>query len=387
MHNHIKFKEELTEFIKNNINSNALKVEWQNAIAMTEGFLKDNKHYYVTIFTSHRRAIAIQRNFRNRPKILTAMSTEPCNEHPLSRIGEELNEFNYKDQYVAVLDRIFHINNHKTIWEKLCHNEVFDIWEPLAPFNNLNDKESQMILLLRIFQIDCDLTKQIVRGTRHNSITDETVKFIRQNVNIVRPIIPNNKDDTHSSNYDGELYFEDIIEKIRDAVSPFLNNEELVYNTTPPKGYKEEKSGGTIYRPPVPPEDKRKKYGSAGESDSHLKLKEHVATNPESIGLPRECKVIIERKYPTGDRVDITMESPNGKKYVIEIELSGEEKLLIGAKQLIKYRALELAEERRSLQDDNCIAIIVAYSTNGDDFQKFCLQYGIKFYEVNPSSQ
>ncbi len=233
MDNHIKYKE-LTEFIKNNINSNALKVEKQNAIAMTEGFWKDNKHYYVTIFTSHRRAIAMQMKFRDRPKILTAMSTEPCNEHPLSRIGEELDASNYKDQYVAVLDRIFHITNDIKIWEKFCHNGVFDIWEPLAPFNSLNGKTDQMILLLRIFQIDCDLTKQIVRGTRHNSITDETVKFIRQNVNIVRPIIPNNKDDTHSSNYDGELYFEDIIEKISDAVSPYLKGkrEEIVEDTS-----------------------------------------------------------------------------------------------------------------------------------------------------------
>ncbi len=220
-----------------NINSHALKVEKQNAKAMIDGFRKNNNRYYVTIFCAHKKAKSIENDFKKRPKILTATRrSRPNKEYPLSPIGENLNANNYDipAKYIAVLDRIFHIDNDIKIWEELCNNGVFDIWEPQAPFNNLDGKIDQMILLLRIFQIDCDLTKQIERGTYFDKITE-------QNVKIVRPIIHNNE-------------FEDIINKVKDAVSPYLRRrrEELVFDTTSLTEYKGKTHGGKIYQPPEP---------------------------------------------------------------------------------------------------------------------------------------
>ncbi len=254
------------------INSYALKVERQNATAMTEGFWKDNKHYYVTISTAHKKAKSMQKYFKTIPKILVQKRRKRRPEYLLSSIGKKLNVSNYKDKYVAVLDRIFHIKNNINIWNKLCLNGVFDIWEPKAPFNSLNGKTDQMILLLRIFQIDCDLTNIIERGKYYDKITE-------QNVKIVRPIIPYNKyDNLYSRNYDGELYFEDIIDKIGNAVSPYLKGkrEEIVEYTSK---YLESR----IFPPPVSEEE----FENAVDDLENL----------ESLDTERKAKSRVEQKY------------------------------------------------------------------------------------------
>ncbi len=125
------------------------------------------------------------------------------------------------------------------------------------------------------------------------------------------------------------------------------------------------------------------KYGKGGESERHKSLKNHIANNPSLIGMPQDCKVIIERNYPTGDRVDLMVENDIVNFAVVEIELEGDENLLVGAKQLIKYRALELVERNYSLSDKWCRAILVAYGTVGKKTKYILKKYDLEFYQIN----
>lgn len=201
------------------INEWALKVEIQNAEAMIDGFRKDNKHYYITIFCAPGNAVSMRNKFEKNPKILTPIRGETKKEHPLSGIGEGLNanDYDLPAKYIAVLYRIFHIENNIKIWEELCNNGIYDIWKPEAPFNNLNGKKDPKILLLRIFEIDS--AKTIELGGSY-----DVVKNYKESVKVVRPIIPYNKyeHDRNNYKYNGNLYFEDIIKKVTDAVKPFL---------------------------------------------------------------------------------------------------------------------------------------------------------------------
>lgn len=210
-----------------NINTQTLKVEKQNAIALTQGFLKESKRYYSSIFTAHQNSKSMQKQFRQVPKLLTSFRTRPRPEYPLSVIGKDLHAEGYelRGKYVAILDRIFHIRNNIRIWERLCNNGVFDIWEPEAPYNSLSNKIDPMILLLRIFEIDYDFSNEIAKGRYVDRIAG-------RKVGIVRPIIPNNERDAFSKEYDGSYYFEDIIEKIRSGVSGYLHWEEAIRDTS-----------------------------------------------------------------------------------------------------------------------------------------------------------
>ena len=134
-------------------------------------------------------------------------------------------------------------------------------------------------------------------------------------------------------------------------------------------------------------EEIKKKYGATGESEKHLTLKKYIANNPELIGIDKESNAIIEFPFPTGDRVDILFKSPKGIDYVVEIELSGENNLLIGAKQVVKYRVLNLIERDLNLSSTLCKGILVANKINYELVLSFCRKYSIDIYSINVSDK
>ena len=209
------------------INSHTLKVEKQNSIALVDGFMKHSKRYYSSIFTAHKRAKSLENKFKEIPKLLSNFKGAPKRKYPLSQIGNGLNVNGYElsGKYIAILDRIFHINNDISIWQNLCTNGIFDIWEPEAPFNSLDKKEDPMILLLRIFEIDYDFTDEIKRGTYFDDIPSRKVR-------VVRPIIPKDKEDFFCNKYNGTYYFDKIISEIKFATKDFLIKEELIHDTS-----------------------------------------------------------------------------------------------------------------------------------------------------------
>jgi len=209
------------------LNEQTLKVERENAKAMIEGFDKGADHYHVSIFTAHKQAKSIQMNFKEVPKLLSTKRSPPRPEYPLSPIGRALWADRYEPKYkhVAVLDRIFHIHNTLGIWKELCSDGVFDIWDPVAPYNSLVGKADPQILVLRIFEIDRSFHDDLQYGQYCDKIPLMHVKPLT-------PIIPQNEKDPHAANYPGAVYFEDIITMIRDAVDGNLLYEETVRDTS-----------------------------------------------------------------------------------------------------------------------------------------------------------
>jgi hypothetical protein len=227
-----------------NLPTKTLKVERENAWAMTRGYRRrsDNKWYYVSIFTAGERAVSLQDDFDKRsgyvPKILSYRK-HPEPRFPVSQDGADMGHSNYKQsfplphRYVAILNSIFYVDKEfhtnrgeKDIWGVLCNNGVFDIWEPVAPYNRLTGlfdegtrkKEimKPQILLLRVFELDRAL------------MVEDGLK---------RPIIPYDRDDKSLHAFQGTYTIEDTGNRIGDHLRETLDPihvpwEEVLVNDT-----------------------------------------------------------------------------------------------------------------------------------------------------------
>jgi len=158
------------------INFQTLKIDTEMAISMTEGYVKDGNKIKTCIMSSHsmpRMAIALQNNFELLPKLITNSSihvtkgNQPVSRtrlRPLSHLGIDIKEkvlMNhesglrpFKFKYIASLVAKYHINNTIEIWKDICNNDLFDIWEPEAPYKNILKKGDPLILLLRVYELD-----------------------------------------------------------------------------------------------------------------------------------------------------------------------------------------------------------------------------------------
>ena len=159
-----------------NINIQTLKIDTEMAISMTEGYVKDGNKIKTCIMSSHsmpRMAISLQNNFELLPKLITNNSihvtrgNQPVSRarsRPLSHLGIDIKEkvlMDYKSglspfkfKYVASLVAKYHIKNTIEIWKDICNNDLFDIWEPEAPYKNILKKGDPLILLLRVYELD-----------------------------------------------------------------------------------------------------------------------------------------------------------------------------------------------------------------------------------------
>lgn len=87
------------------------------------------------------------------------------------------------------------------------------------------------------------------------------------------------------------------------------------------------------------------RQASGGEGDAHRKLKEHVAHHPETIGLPSSPKGQTEHMFISGDCCDVLFRYGKNQYAIAEIKNGDPGELTRGIYQLIKYRALLVAEE------------------------------------------
>jgi hypothetical protein len=210
-------------------NTKTLKIESENAWGMINGFKIKDKLHFVTIFTAHKNAWSLKGDFRKYPKIITLIKKRrpeyPTN--PLFADQYAIQHYRHQLKYIAVLDRIFHINSDLQLWERLCNNGIFNIWDSRAPFHSLENKIDQMILLFRIFEVDRDFSNTIQYGNYFDTVPKE-------NFSIIRPLIPQNNEDQYAKNYSGAEYFDDIVKKLQDSVANHLRNkgEEIVRNTS-----------------------------------------------------------------------------------------------------------------------------------------------------------
>ena len=101
----------------------------------------------------------------------------------------------------------------------------------------------------------------------------------------------------------------------------------------------------------------KEKYGPGGEGERHRVLKQHIADQPECLGLGGG-NAVVEHRFVTGDRVDVSIDLANGEHCVVEIEVEGES-TSIGAHQALKYRALRAGQLDSTVLPHACL---VAYS-------------------------
>ena len=133
-------------------NPKCLKIDRPNAKAMINGFWKNGKLCRQSIWLAVKDRAEL-------PELLTLQKkTNP--RFPLSRIGKEMDAENFVMplKYIAKLDSEYSIRNEMKLWEKVCSNGLFDIWDPSAPFRRFDDVKSEhaefRIQLLRIYEID-----------------------------------------------------------------------------------------------------------------------------------------------------------------------------------------------------------------------------------------
>jgi hypothetical protein len=85
--------------------------------------------------------------------------------------------------------------------------------------------------------------------------------------------------------------------------------------------------------------------GGPGEGPEHKKLKEYIASNPETIDIYTGIIGNTEHKFQSGDEADVYFGDPH-KPCVVEVKsyISLDSDLKRGIYQCVKYRALEKAE-------------------------------------------
>ncbi len=118
-----------------------------------------------------------------------------------------------------------------------------------------------------------------------------------------------------------------------------------------------------------------KKYGQAGESLDHKRLKEWVAKHPEFVKAINVQNVEIEsHRFPSNDLPDIVF-CCEDEYCAVEIETDNP---LPGAYQAIKYRALLCAE--LDISPEKVSAVLVAWEIpkSVDDF---CKRNNVSFFQ------
>lgn len=189
-----------------NINTQTLKIDTEMAISMTEGYVKDGNKIKTCIMSSHsmpRMAISLQNNFELLPKLITNNSihvtrgNQPVSRarsRPLSHLGIDIKEKVLKDhesglspfkfKYVASLVAKYHIKNTIEIWKDICNNDLFDIWEPEAPYKNILKKGDPLILLLRVYELVEEYPSEYVpdNGDRSHKLDGDGILSLKKPV-------------------------------------------------------------------------------------------------------------------------------------------------------------------------------------------------------------
>jgi len=133
------------------LHERCFKIDKTNAKAMIDGYLRNGKLNRQAIWCAVRDAPF--------PMLITLNRTRT--KYRLSKIGKSItfDDYSIPYKYVADLDpgdEYFIKNDHK-LWDTVCKNGLFDVWEPDAPYKRFADSRSDQtkfrIQLIRIWQI------------------------------------------------------------------------------------------------------------------------------------------------------------------------------------------------------------------------------------------
>jgi len=176
--------------------SKCFKVERENAKAMVEGFNKAGKRHHLSIYCSTNKSLFYDK------RLLLTNKGPLRKEYPLSEIGEQLDAWDYEPEYKYVVSCIdvFEIKNVMTLWNRLCSNDVFDIWKPEAPFNrfdlpHITQSLRYYIKLIRLYELDEPVSIDRVKLKKDDGSWIRHPRILRPfpKINIKNPIISNDE--------------------------------------------------------------------------------------------------------------------------------------------------------------------------------------------------
>ncbi|MFH0796962.1 MAG: DUF1802 family protein [Candidatus Omnitrophota bacterium] len=137
-------------------------MERVNAKAMINGFEKNGRIIHQAIYLNANGGF---------PKLIT-LQKHNYRKFRMSEVGGNLNSdsFSIPYKYVALLKSTYIVKNEMGLWEKICHNGLFDIWKPEAPnkwCNEHSDQTKCKILLIRIWETTEELPEEKIKPTGH----------------------------------------------------------------------------------------------------------------------------------------------------------------------------------------------------------------------------
>jgi hypothetical protein len=201
-------------------NKTCLKIDKPNAYAMIVGYCKDGKLNQQSIW------LTTAGSMTDFPKLLTLQKTMS---YKLSPIGKEIDAKNFDMplKYIAALYSQYFIENKMELWEKICFNGLFDIWDPKGgPYKRfaqaaISKIPEFRIQLLRIYEIDHEFNFNNGELKHAGDIFDQLIPPIPE-VNIIRPVITEEK-------------FRELKELLEDSVAPYRTRPPQYFVSAPEK--------------------------------------------------------------------------------------------------------------------------------------------------------
>jgi len=164
------------------LDKRCFKIDKANAMAMISGYVNNQKKKH--------QAIWCDVNRKPFPMLITLNRT--ATKFPMSRIGNSLNTDKYSIdlKYIAILDSEYSIRNDMKLWEKICTNGLFDIWDPYAPYRRFAeskaDERQYRIQLLRVWETE---NKFIDSDIRHANDRIDHINKENRGVSLKSPVI------------------------------------------------------------------------------------------------------------------------------------------------------------------------------------------------------
>jgi len=162
---------------------NTFRLDWPNAKALISGFPKNGKKIHQIMYSFTR--------IPQFPALISYIRTPTRFE--LSTTGQNLNTSTNLPplKYIADLIDIYTVDNNIQLWNIVCNNGLFDIWQPNAPFTRFQESKSEkcFIGILRIYEINetFESGKDIIENS--NLRNPPSIVNNKRNVTILRPVI------------------------------------------------------------------------------------------------------------------------------------------------------------------------------------------------------
>jgi hypothetical protein len=123
-------------------------------------------------------------------------------------------------------------------------------------------------------------------------------------------------------------------------------------------------------------------FGPGGESAAHRRLKLFVAGHPTEFGMSDAAQAMVEHRFRTGDRVDVMFHNHWPERTVVEVEIAGEENILTGIFQAVKYRSLAGIEGGYDLSNPIVRSMVVAYEADYPSTNALAERYAVDIVSI-----